>query len=191
MPDFPITPEAFPASTRTAAGEVDGVHTDVMVVRFADKIMVTITQGGRLAHWVRTTALRCYSPLSIQLHDEISFSIAFLLTVPSHAKVHVPLDNPTADAFSNAAPPTSFEDDEPGPNNDLLPMAHLTATTVLGGTIPERDTAGQLVAAQVASTIATKDSEEKRLVVVGMGLEKKDMSREAFVDLVGLVMGCL
>ncbi|KAF4536088.1 Proteasome assembly chaperone 3 protein [Lasiodiplodia theobromae] len=156
MPDFPITPEAFPASTRTAAGEVDGVHTDVMVVRFADKIMVTITQGGRLAHWV-----------------------------------HVPLDNPTADAFSNAAPPTSFEDDEPGPNNDLLPMAHLTATTVLGGTIPERDTAGQLVAAQVASTIATKDSEEKRLVVVGMGLEKKDMSREAFVDLVGLVMGCL
>lgn len=53
MPDFPVNPEAFPASTRTAAGDVDGVHTNVMVLRFADKIMVTISQGGRLAHWVR------------------------------------------------------------------------------------------------------------------------------------------
>lgn len=75
-------------------------------------------------------------------------------------------------------------------------MAHLTATTVLGGTMPERDTVGQLVATQVASAIATKDPEERRLVVVGMGLEKKKgsdevMSREAFMDLVGLVMGCL
>ncbi|OMP83823.1 hypothetical protein BK809_0005204 [Diplodia seriata] len=156
MPDFPVNPEAFPASTRTAAGEVDGVHTDVMVVRFADKIMVTIVQGGRLAHWV-----------------------------------HVPLDHPTADPLSAAAPPTSFEDGDPASSLDLLPMSHLTATTVLGGTVPERDTAGQLVAAQVASTIATKDPDEKRLVVVGMGFERKEMSREAFVDLVGLVMGCL
>ncbi|EOD44702.1 putative an15g01155 proteasome assembly chaperone 3 protein [Neofusicoccum parvum] len=160
MPDFPVNPEAFPTSTRTAAGDVDGIHTDVMVLRFADKIMVTISQGGRLAHWV-----------------------------------HVPLDHPTADPTSTAAPPTSFEDDadpeDPAANLDLLPMAHLTATTVLGGTMPERDTAGQLVATQVASAIATKDPEERRLVVVGMGLEKKDMSREAFVDVVGLVMGCL
>lgn len=55
----------------------------------------------------------------------------------------------------------------------------------------ERDTAGQLVATQVASAISTKDPEEKRLVVLGMGFEKNDMSREAFVDVVGLVMGCL
>ncbi|KAH7058855.1 hypothetical protein B0J12DRAFT_651762 [Macrophomina phaseolina] len=157
MPDFPINPEAFPASTRNAAGDVDGIHTDVMVLRFADKIMVTISQGGRLAHWV-----------------------------------HVPLDHPSADPTSTAAPPTSFEDDdEDRAHLDLLPMAHLTATTVLGGTVPERDTAGQLVATQVASAIATKDAEERRLVVVGMGFEKKEMSREAFVDVVGLVMGCL
>ncbi|KAF4304686.1 putative an15g01155 proteasome assembly chaperone 3 protein [Botryosphaeria dothidea] len=157
MPDFPVNPEAFPASTRTAAGDVDGVHTDVMVLRFADKIMVTISQGGRLAHWV-----------------------------------HVALDHPTADPTSTAAPPTSFEDDDSDRANlDLLPMAHLTATTVLGGTVSERDTAGQLVATQVASAISTKDPEEKRLVVLGMGFEKNDMSREAFVDVVGLVMGCL
>lgn len=65
MPDFPVNPEAFPTSTRNAAGDVDGIHTDVMVLRFADKIMVTISQGGRLAHWVR---LRLPGPPCATLH---------------------------------------------------------------------------------------------------------------------------
>lgn len=42
----------FPAATRQVAGLVDGVKTDVMVMSFSDKIMVTISQQGRLAHWV-------------------------------------------------------------------------------------------------------------------------------------------
>jgi proteasome assembly chaperone 3 len=42
----------FPAATKQAAGLVDGVKTDVMVMNFSDKIMVTISQQGRLAHWV-------------------------------------------------------------------------------------------------------------------------------------------
>lgn len=42
----------FPARTKQAAGLVDGVKTDVMVMNFSDKIMVTISQQGRLAHWV-------------------------------------------------------------------------------------------------------------------------------------------
>ena len=44
----------YPAQTKQAAGQVDGVPTDVMVISFSDKIMVTITQAGRLAQWVRT-----------------------------------------------------------------------------------------------------------------------------------------
>lgn len=64
MPDFPVNPEAFPASTRTAAGAIDGVPTDVMVLGFADKIMVTITQGGRLAHWVRIILFPAAIPAS-------------------------------------------------------------------------------------------------------------------------------
>lgn len=31
---------------------VNGVKTDVMVMSFSDKIVITISQEGRLAHWV-------------------------------------------------------------------------------------------------------------------------------------------
>lgn len=43
----------YPAQTRQAAGLIDGVQTDVLLVSFADKVVVTITQNGRLAQWVR------------------------------------------------------------------------------------------------------------------------------------------
>lgn len=42
----------FPASTKQAAGNVNGVQTEVVYIEFADKILVTISQKGRLAHWV-------------------------------------------------------------------------------------------------------------------------------------------
>lgn len=42
----------FPAATKQVAGVVNGVKTDVLSVEFADKILLTISQRGRLAHWV-------------------------------------------------------------------------------------------------------------------------------------------
>jgi hypothetical protein len=42
----------YPAQTKQEAREVDGILTEVMVISFSDKIMVTITQAGRLAQWV-------------------------------------------------------------------------------------------------------------------------------------------
>ena len=48
-----ITPAGYPASTKRAAGLVKDVLTDAMVVGFADKLLITITQDGRLAQWVR------------------------------------------------------------------------------------------------------------------------------------------
>lgn len=42
----------FPAATKQVAGNVNGVKTDVMYISFADKIMITITQNGRLGQWV-------------------------------------------------------------------------------------------------------------------------------------------
>jgi proteasome assembly chaperone 3 len=42
----------FPAGTKQVAGLVNGIQTDVMTMNFSDKIMVTISQAGRLAHWV-------------------------------------------------------------------------------------------------------------------------------------------
>ena len=56
-----LVTEPFPARTKTAAAEVNGIHTEVMSVSFADKILITITQGGRLAQWV------CSSNLSLDL----------------------------------------------------------------------------------------------------------------------------
>jgi proteasome assembly chaperone 3 len=46
----------FPAATKQTAGMVNGILTDVMVINFSDKILVAISQRGRLAHWVRICA---------------------------------------------------------------------------------------------------------------------------------------
>ncbi|KPI41597.1 uncharacterized protein AB675_9377 [Cyphellophora attinorum] len=47
----------FAAPTRQAAANIDGIKTDVMSISFADKIMITITQNGRLAQWVTVPLL--------------------------------------------------------------------------------------------------------------------------------------
>jgi proteasome assembly chaperone 3 len=72
--------------------------------------------------------------------------------------------------------------------SDLLPMHHLTATTILGGTIPELEILGQTLATQIASAIKTRDDRETRMVVLGMGLGKSMAQREEFSTLVGLVL---
>ncbi|KAI9655113.1 MAG: hypothetical protein M1821_005596 [Bathelium mastoideum] len=148
-----VIAEPFPAHTKTAAGEVNGIHTEVMSVYFTDKILITISQGGRLAHWV-----------------------------------HVPLESAAPDASAMRLSESSGTNSE---DTDLLPMTHLTATTILGGTVPERDTVGQLYATQVGSAIVTKDPAERRLLVVGLGLEKVDSGMDTFADTVQLVLQCL
>lgn len=67
-------------------------------------------------------------------------------------------------------------------------MHHLTATTILGGTVPELEILGQTLATQIASALKTRDERETRLVVVGMGLDKSMVDRESFSTLIGLVL---
>lgn len=67
-------------------------------------------------------------------------------------------------------------------------MAHLTATTVLGGTIPERETTGQLIATQVASIVASKTRQTGRLLVFGLGLEKATLDSVEYKDLIDLII---
>ena len=52
-----VEPSLFPAATKQAAGLVNGVHTDVSSVYFADKILITVSQGGRLSQWVLLTSI--------------------------------------------------------------------------------------------------------------------------------------
>jgi len=154
MDDYVVTPTPYPARTKTATVAIKDTETTATTVSFADKILITVTQNGRLAHWV-----------------------------------HVPLDISATDAAmtSNAY----LEGNEEDPNSDLLPMHHLTATTILGGTVAELDVLGQTLATQIASAIKQRDDRETRMVVVGMGLDKSMNGREAFSELVGLVLGVI
>lgn len=69
----------------------------------------------------------------------------------------------------------------------MLPLSHLTPKTLLGAGGEQRETLGHLYASQIASAIATRNPEENRTVLVGFGLQKVDMEREAFFDLIELV----
>ncbi|OBT55474.1 hypothetical protein VE04_04776 [Pseudogymnoascus sp. 24MN13] len=43
----------FPTHSKTAAGLVGGTETDISSLAFSDKILITISQGGRLSQWVQ------------------------------------------------------------------------------------------------------------------------------------------
>ncbi|KAL2002503.1 hypothetical protein VTN02DRAFT_6638 [Thermoascus thermophilus] len=139
----------FPAATTQAAGIVNGVKTDVMSVSFSDKILVTISQKGRLAHWL-----------------------------------HVPMENhnPGTDGLHTLSD---------GNDDSLLPMTGLTAVSLLGGHAPGHDTIGQLYARQIASAIAMKRPSEKRLLVIGLGLETAEADRDVFFAIIDLVLQCI
>ena len=49
--------QAYPATTKQAAAEINGIKTDVMSISFSDKIMIIITQNGRVAQWVTVPLL--------------------------------------------------------------------------------------------------------------------------------------
>lgn len=48
-----VREDPFPARRRETSGIVNGTATDIARVDFGDRILVTISQGGRLSHWVR------------------------------------------------------------------------------------------------------------------------------------------
>ena len=66
-------PTDYPAQAKHAAGLVDGQLTDVMTLYFSDNIMVTITQGGRLAQWVSLCSV-CNRPRVLTTITDASFS---------------------------------------------------------------------------------------------------------------------
>jgi proteasome assembly chaperone 3 len=52
MPAVDVKEEAFPAPSKHVTGSVDGVPTEVTSMSFSDKIIVTLSQEGRLSQWV-------------------------------------------------------------------------------------------------------------------------------------------
>ncbi|KAL2268577.1 hypothetical protein VTJ83DRAFT_3423 [Remersonia thermophila] len=53
MSDPSIRPEPFPAPSKRTVGTVKGVLTEVESVSFSDKIVITVSQGGRLGQWIQ------------------------------------------------------------------------------------------------------------------------------------------
>lgn len=47
-----IREEPFPARSKQETGTVNGVPTEVSSMAFSDKIMITISQEGKLSQWV-------------------------------------------------------------------------------------------------------------------------------------------
>ncbi|KAI0433068.1 hypothetical protein F5Y09DRAFT_109076 [Xylaria sp. FL1042] len=140
-----IIEEAFPAASKHETGQIDGIATEATTLFFADRILLTLCQQGRLSQWIQV-------PLS----------------APSPAAVDMALAN-----------------------ESLLPMSHLTPKTLLGGGGEERESLAHLYAAQIASYILRRDSNERRTLVVGLGLQKLRPDREAFFDVLELIQKVL
>ena len=79
----------------------------------------------------------------------------------------------------------------PGSQMGTLPSAHLTPTTLLGGGSEDRETLGQLYAAQIASYLSLRNPEDQRTLLLGMGIGKVETGREAFFDVLELIQQVL
>lgn len=79
----------------------------------------------------------------------------------------------------------------PSMTQGLLPSTHLTPSTLLGGGGEDRETLGQLYAAQLASQMSLRSPDDRRTLVLGLGLEKAETEREAFFDLLELAQRAL
>ncbi|KAI5205596.1 hypothetical protein AUEXF2481DRAFT_1773 [Aureobasidium subglaciale EXF-2481] len=146
-----VTFSDFPAPSKSVNSTVAGIPTQITALNFSDKLVLTISQSGRLNHWL-----------------------------------HVPLSGgrPLDNGFLNPSSETDVD-------ASLLPFAHLTATTVLGGTRGEFEVLGQTLATTIATALLMRNPEEQRMLVLGLGLEKADYGRETFDELIGACLECL
>jgi proteasome assembly chaperone 3 len=77
---------------------------------------------------------------------------------------------------------------------DLLPSNRFTPRSMLGAGNSDREMLGHLFASQIANLITTKNPDEDRTLVLGLGLGKEaavEMEREAFLAIVDLVLRCI
>ncbi len=49
--------DSFPVPSKQAKGTVNGIPTEASAIFFADKILLTVSQDGRLSQWVSLFSL--------------------------------------------------------------------------------------------------------------------------------------
>lgn len=52
MATVDVRQDSFPSRSREVSGLVNGIDTEITSTSFADKILITISQEGRLSQWV-------------------------------------------------------------------------------------------------------------------------------------------
>lgn len=72
---YTTSPTPFPAPSKTLSRTIAQHPTTASTLYFADKIVITVTQDGRLAHWVRLLS----SPLPLHL---LYFPLPSPLSIP-------------------------------------------------------------------------------------------------------------
>lgn len=73
----------------------------------------------------------------------------------------------------------------------MLPGTHFTPKPLLGASSSEREMIGHLYGSQIASAIVTKNPDEKRALVLGLGLANSKADRDEFFEVVDLVLKCI
>ncbi|KAG5981622.1 hypothetical protein E4U55_002734 [Claviceps digitariae] len=161
-----VREDEFPAPSKQITGIVNGVETQVTSLSFSDKLLVTISQEGRLSQWVLLSTCAKTSNF-LEANGE---------------KIQVPLMESSAGVVEMTLPTSG---------HGLLPSTHLSPTTLLGGGGDDRETLGHLYAAQIASHISLRSPDDRRTLVLGLGLSKSANEREAFFDLFELAQKVL
>ncbi|KAI1096997.1 hypothetical protein F5B19DRAFT_15695 [Rostrohypoxylon terebratum] len=64
-----VIEEPFPAKSKAASGPIDGIPTEVSVLHFSDKILLTLSQEGRLSQWIQV-------PLSAPSSASVEMALA-------------------------------------------------------------------------------------------------------------------
>jgi len=74
----------------------------------------------------------------------------------------------------------------PSSRSGFVPGSHLTPTTLLGAGNGDREAVGHLYGTQIASFISMKNPEDRRTLVLGLGMESLTPDQEAFLDVLDL-----
>ena len=73
----------------------------------------------------------------------------------------------------------------------MLPMAHFNPSTLLGTRSTDREMLSHGIATQIASRLTVSNPEDRRTVVLGLGLRQGEFGREQFFDVMDLTLGVL
>lgn len=73
----------------------------------------------------------------------------------------------------------------------MLPMTHLTPTTMIGPRGTDRETLSHGVVTQIATRLILQNPDDRRSVVLGIGLAPGTLDREQYFDLLDLAYGVL